>query len=762
MKKSRKAITFQGLKSSAPQFIAYAIICISIYFLFNFTERYFNPISQIVIGWTLLGLIVIFYKIEAFKAPHWRILLLVISAILSIRYFLWRTFETLLYTGPLDFTAMMVLYFAECYTFIIHALGLFINIWPMDRKIIPLPSDPSLLPTVDIFIPTYTESEEIVKITAIAATQIYYPKDKLRIYILDDGGTVARRNNPSISAEAWDRHYKFKRMANEIGVNYITRERNESAKAGNINNALKHTNGELILMLDCDHVPTRDFLQNTVGFFLKDKKLFLVQTPHFFINQTPVEKNVATVSNVPGENDMFYRVIQPGLDSWNGAYFCGSAAVLRRHCIEEIGGVTGETITEDAETSFHLHCNGYNSVYLNHPMVCGLSPETFDDYIAQRTRWAQGMTQLLILNNPLTWIFKGLTLPQTICYFNASFFWFFGISRVIFYLAPAAFLLAGLKIYHASMMQILAYSIPHIIGIYLIMDFLYGKVRRPFFSEIYESVQSLFLLPAVVSVIFNPRKPTFKITPKGKTKDKDSLNPLALIFFAIIAVNMTALFLAVNKWFLFPLYRDVVFITSAWCIFNMLLAITAIGAFWEAKQVRLHHRINTRGKISVLFTRMNQWVDGDITDVSLTGIGVKLKTPFPVKPLDDLVLKSTDSYGETSMLNARIQRHIERGGISYCGTEFIGTNDNLTQIIRFVYGDSRRWKNIYEDSARSQGAARMLWSLSMVGLMAFKESFLLLMQLTGNLFKRYTRSAIESINSIYINRPSKSAVRETL
>ena len=191
-------------------------------------------------------------------------------------------------------------------------------------------------------------------------------------------------------------------MAAALGIGYLTRETNQQAKAGNINHALQYTDGDLVLVLDCDHVPTRDILQNTVGQFLADPKLFLVQTPHFFINPTPVEKNLEGRAIPSGESDMFYRRIHPALNFWNASYFCGSAALLRRKYLMEVGGICGTTITEDAETAFQLHSRGYNSVYVNNPMVCGLSPESYDDYVTQRSRWAQGMVQLVMLNNPLT------------------------------------------------------------------------------------------------------------------------------------------------------------------------------------------------------------------------------------------------------------------------------------------------------------------------------------------------------------------------
>ncbi len=58
-----------------------------------------------------------------------------------------------------------------------------------------------------------------------------------------------------------------------MGVNYITRTEREGAKAGNLNNAMQHTNSPLIATFDADMIPMHDFLIATVPYFLKMSKL---------------------------------------------------------------------------------------------------------------------------------------------------------------------------------------------------------------------------------------------------------------------------------------------------------------------------------------------------------------------------------------------------------------------------------------------------------------------------------------------------------
>ena len=693
-------------------------------YLDRFATNYLGQVHQMIIGWSCLGVLVLMYSFRKSRSMPLRMLFILISAFLSFRYIYWRSTESLLYTGPADFVGMTALYLAELYAIVIHFLGMLLNAWPLRQPPIAAPANPADLPTVDVFIPTYNEDDDIIRVTAIAATQIDYPPEKLRIYILDDGGTLAKRRHPENGGTAWDRHYRLRRMADELGIRYITRPQNLQAKAGNVNHALGHSDGELVLILDCDHVPTSDILKRTVGFFVADPKLFLVQTPHFFINPTPIEKNLAGLANPPGENDMFYRVIHPGLDFWGASYFCGSAAVLRRSCLMEQGGLCGKTITEDAETAFALHSRGYRSVFFERPMVCGLSPESYDDYIIQRQRWAQGMLQMFLLNNPL--FQPGLTLEQRLCYFNSCFFWFFGLVRFTYFIAPATFLLFGLRIYNASWLQILAYVLPYVLSGFVVMDFFYSRARQPFFSEVYESVQAMFLIPAVISVFLNPTKPTFKVTPKGQTVERETLNPMSMSFLLVIFINIAALVMAVYKWMDFPILRSVIAVTASWSIYNLVLALISLGAFWERKQIRNHHRIESDGTLTMYVPRLNAQFEAEVRDVSLRGIGFETLCDVALKPLERVTLVATNSDGKVYNFAARLQRITPRNGRVFCGSEFVHADTCDPQAISFTFGDSERWMRLWLKKQEMKGTGRMLLHFVHLGVRGLVGSGLML------------------------------------
>ncbi|EPM91297.1 cellulose synthase, catalytic subunit, partial [Pseudomonas syringae pv. actinidiae ICMP 18804] len=257
--------------------------------------------------------------------------LVTLSLLASLRYMYWRLTSTLDFDNWLDSLLGYGLIVAEFYTLIVIVLGYVQTAWPLHRKPVIMPSDSSQWPTVDVFIPSYNEALSIVKLTIFAAQSIDWPRDKLRVYVLDDG-----------------RREDFREFCEQVGVGYLTRENNYHAKAGNLNEALKSTDGEYIAMFDADHVPTRSFLQVAMGWFLKDSKLAMLQTPHFFFSPDPFEKNLDTFRSVPNEGELFYGLLQDGNDLWNATFFCGSCAVLRRSSLLEIGGVATETVTEDA------------------------------------------------------------------------------------------------------------------------------------------------------------------------------------------------------------------------------------------------------------------------------------------------------------------------------------------------------------------------------------------------------------------------------
>ena len=554
--------------------------------------------TQAFVSVVLLGILFACFKVSAHvksvnAQDALRLTIVFVSGFLALRYIHWRAMDTLpLEFGIISFICGLLLFIAELYGFLTMLLGYIINVRPRDRTRIPLPADPILVPDVDVYIPTYNESVSIVKATVIAATQMIYLKEKLHVYIIDDGGTEQKINDKdTIKARAAkERSAELKRLAEVYGAGYITREKNESAKAGNINNALRYTRGELLLILDCDHIPTEDFLDNTVGFFLRDPKLFLVQTPHNFVSPDPVERNLNTFQTSPAENELFYSVMQPGLDFWGASFFCGSAAILRRSVLNEVGGIAGQTITEDAETTLDALALGYTTLYYPRPMVSGLQPETYSGFIVQRVRWCQGMMQIFLLKNPLR--LRGLTLIQRILYLNCAFFWYFSFARVILLLAPPIYILFDINLCDATPEALITYAVPSLVGALISSQFFYGRVRWPFISQVYEVIQFVYVLHGIAQVLRRPRSPSFKVTPKGEVLNKNFLSFLSRPFYLLLLLNVGTLYVGIDRYMGEPGSRGTIIFVGLWALLDCIFLLCALGIMYERKQIRSEPRLS--------------------------------------------------------------------------------------------------------------------------------------------------------------------------
>lgn len=586
---------------------------------------------QFLASGVLLGMLGICYyvgrRVRTLRGQRLvRLMVILLCAYMSLRYMHWRATDSLpTQLGLVSLVAGLFLFLAEGYGFINMLLGFFINSEPFFRRAIPLPKDEAALPRVDVYIPTYNEDASVLRPTVIAATQIDYPKHKLNVYVLDDGGTDQKCNDadPAKAAAARQRAAELKALSARFGATYLTRERNVHAKAGNINSALSHTSGDLLLILDCDHIPAADFLQRTVGFFLADPMLFVLQTPHNFVSPDPVERNLETYEHSPAENELFYDVMQPGLDFWGTSFFCGSAAVLRRSVLDRLGGVSGLSITEDAETTLDALALGYKSAYYNRPLVSGLQPETYSGFIVQRVRWGQGMWQIFLLKNP--WTLPGLTLTQRVLYTNFAFYWGFAWARVITLLAPPAYLIFGINLCDTTAPQLLAYAGPALLTSLVSTQFFYGRVRWPFMSQLYEIAQSIYVVAGLSQVIMKPRSPSFKVTPKGEVLDRNFVSALAKPFYLLLLFTLLALAGGVWRLGSEPGNQGAIAFVMFWAVLDAMYLLGALGITFERRQLRAEPR--TRHNEAVHLHLAGQVYTGYTTDASMSGLGLRVELP---------------------------------------------------------------------------------------------------------------------------------------
>ncbi|WP_313667417.1 UDP-forming cellulose synthase catalytic subunit [Atlantibacter sp.] len=530
--------------------------------------------KQYIFGLVSIGIL---FLLGFSKKHSISVVMMVVSALMSTRYIYFRATQTLHFNSEIEAILGIGLFLAELYIWVILLLTYLQTVFPLKRGIVPLPDDVSTWPTVDIYIPSYNESLEVVRDTVLAAQCIDYPRDKLNIYLLDDG-----------------KRREFAVFAADVGVGYITRNDNAHAKAGNLNHAMKLTKGELICVFDCDHVATRIFLQATVGAFLQDPKLALLQTPHYFYSPDPFERNLSLGKNIPNEGSLFYGPIQQGNDNWNATFFCGSCAVIRRSALEEIGGFAVETVTEDAHTALKMQRLGWKSAFLAIPLAAGLATERLVLHVIQRTRWARGMTQIFRMDNPL--FGRGLTWQQRCCYLSAMLYFQFALPRVAFLTAPLAYLLFNLNIIHSSAGLIFAYALPHLLLTIYLNSRMNGRYRYSFWGEIYDIVLAFHLiLPTAITMIF-PKRGKFNVTDKGGLLnigyfDFSVVRP-HLIVAILLTIGIIAGLVRAFAHDYFAVDPKVIALNVGWGIYSLVFLLAAIAVARETRQTRKTIRID--------------------------------------------------------------------------------------------------------------------------------------------------------------------------
>ncbi|MDN6632479.1 MAG: UDP-forming cellulose synthase catalytic subunit, partial [Enterobacterales bacterium] len=573
------------------------------------------------------------------------------------RYIWWRYTSTLNWDDPVSLICGLLLLAAETYAWVVLVLGYFQTIWPLNRQPAPMPEDVKSWPTIDIMVPTYNEDMSVVKPTIYAALGIDWPKEKLNIWLLDDGGRE-----------------EFREFAETVGVKYIARTTHEHAKAGNINNALKQATGEFVAIFDCDHVPTRSFLQLTLGWFFKDKKLGMMQTPHHFFSPDPFERNLGRFRRTPNEGTLFYGLLQDGNDMWDATFFCGSCAVLRRTALDEVGGIAVETVTEDAHTSLRLHRRGWTSAYIRIPQAAGLATESLSAHIGQRIRWARGMVQIFRLDNPL--FGKGLKLAQRICYANAMLHFLSGIPRLIFLTAPLAFLLMHAYIIFAPALAIALYVIPHIVHSSLTNSKIQGKYRHSFWSEIYETVLAWYIARPTTVALFNPHKGKFNVTAKGGLVEHQHVDwVITRPYLILVLLNFAGLILGIWRMSFGP--EDEIWtvaMSMVWVFYNMVILGGAVAVSVETKQVRQSHRVEIAMPAAIA-RKDGHIFPCTLRDYSDGGVGIELRSGNVLHDGENITLmlkrgqqeysfpaKVTRVFGQKAGLrmdNMSVAQHIE-------------------------------------------------------------------------------------------------------
>lgn len=523
-----------------------------------------------------------------------------IAAIIYFVYYLyWRAAYTL---NPTNLLLSWVLWAAEAFGVFAYILFVFIthNIEP-NRKFTTAPRGLK----VDVFIPTYNEEINVLEPTLIGCVKMRYPHTT---YILDDG------NRPWV-----------KELADRLGVKYIARPSHEHHKAGNINFALQQTKGDFIVLLDADMVPQPQYIERSLGYF-SDEKLALIQMPQEFYNQDSIQH--ASKRKHWHEQSLFFRVIQPGKNYTNSAFWCGSPSIIRRAALESVNGVATETITEDIHTSVRLHARGWETYYLNEVLAYGIAPQTINSFLVQRLRWAQGTMQLYRSSDSPLWI-NGLSFKQRLSYFSSFLAYLESFQKLALILIPVLILGLGVFPMQVAFSSFLLHWIPFFLFNYFANQLSGRGYFNYFKTEMYNLLKMMVFIQSTLTLVLN-RPLQFKVTPKSVDNDVYQKEHQALRLyeglFALLAVTM--LFSIVRLFLpnLQELTPDAFAIAFFWAAYNAFIILLATQEIFKKRHERKQYRFPVRLFGDLISTTGENLIEPvRINDLSTGGCGLAAK-----------------------------------------------------------------------------------------------------------------------------------------
>lgn len=378
---------------------------------------------------------------------------------------------------------------------------------------ISVPEKPKVHPefTVDIFT-TYFPGEpyEMIKETLLAIQRIRYPHTT---YLCD---------------EANDQY--LKQFCEQNGIVHVTRTNRIDAKAGNINNALKQASGELCLILDPDHVPFENILDELIPYF-NDGKIGFVQSvqAYYNIGESLVARGAAE------QTFHFYGPVMMTMNSYGTVNAIGANCLFRRKALDSIGGHAAG-LSEDMHTAMRLHAQGWKSVYVPEVLTKGLSPASLTAYYKQQLKWSRGTLELLVAVFPK--LFRKLSFRQKLHYGILPLFYLSGFFFLFNFLVPIVSLFVADTPWKGNVINFGLLFLPvftSIIGIrFYIQKWLMFKSERGFHlvgGLLLTVTWWVFLIGSVYTLI--RKKVPYLPTPK---EDKEKTSWIILVPNLLIGV----------------------------------------------------------------------------------------------------------------------------------------------------------------------------------------------------------------------------------
>ncbi len=270
----------------------------------------------------------------------------------------------------------------------LHRLVLIRQLPSRGAPVVPTPGDPAVWPSVTVQLPLYNEPNVAARLID-AVSRFEYP-GQLHIQVLDDSTDVTS----SLVAEAVEQA-----RACGVSIEQIRRSSRDGYKAGALAEGLRRTESELVAIFDADFVPGSDLLLRMVPHF-ENTRVGMVQARWGHLNRG---RSLLTRAQAVYLDAHFAVESAARYSAGNFFNFNGTAGIWRRRAIDDAGGWSASTLTEDLDLSYRAQLAGWKFVFLPDLDVPAELPESLAAFHYQQRRWAKGSIQTARRILPALW-----------------------------------------------------------------------------------------------------------------------------------------------------------------------------------------------------------------------------------------------------------------------------------------------------------------------------------------------------------------------
>ena len=279
--------------------------------------------------------------------------------------------------------------------------------------------------SVDILIPVCGEDIRVIENTVRHVKRLKW-SGPLRVYLLDDGQSR-----------------EVQKLAARYQVIYGTRDnRPDYKKSGNLNFGMAISNGEFVVVFDADFAPARDFLTETIPYFLYGN-VGIVQTAQYFdVSKRKTRNWIQQFSS--STQDMFFCWAQPARNTADAGMCVGTNVAYRRKAIEKVGGFPRVSDGgEDIITGLELYTAGYRTLYVPICLAKGVCPDSFASAVNQQYRWARSSMKMFVGKNYYSKAFKDapLRFRQKLVFWSGGLYYVQSILALVILVLPSMVML---------------------------------------------------------------------------------------------------------------------------------------------------------------------------------------------------------------------------------------------------------------------------------------------------------------------------------